>query len=245
MNIIIIQAHMGSTRLPGKVMKDLCGKAVLYHVYQRCKQAETIDKVIIATSTDEDNDYIELFCKQNNIDCFRGSESDVLDRYYRCALQYNVDIVVRVTSDCPFVEPKLIDYIVTHLQTENNIEFVKEQDGLFLGHGLDIFRLNALIKMKQQATIAKQKEHVIGYYLDYPEEFVSKEYKVPRSLDYLKRSYRLTLDTFEDYQLIKFLYEKFYKLEQDFVNLEDVIHFIDEHQELLSINNKVQHKQYL
>jgi spore coat polysaccharide biosynthesis protein SpsF len=244
MNIIIIQAHMASTRLPGKVMKELCGKEVLYHVYKRCTLAKSIDKVIIATSTDTDNDSIEIFCDHNMIECFRGSESDVLDRYYACASKYNANIIVRVTSDCPFVEPKLIDHLVDNIQLDNNVEFVKEQKGLFLGHGLDIFRMSALVKLKHCSITNKQKEHVIGYYLDNPEDFISKEYSIPNSLSYLLREYRLTLDTFEDYEIIKYLYNRFYNLEEEFVHLESVIDFIDENQDILNINKNIQQKKY-
>lgn len=241
MNIVIIQAHIGSTRLPGKVMKLLSGKEVLYHVYDRCSKAQSIDKVIIGTSKNPENDVIEEFCRKNNFECFRGSESDVLDRYYECAVKYNPEIIARVTSDCPLLEPKLIDYWVSNIE-KDRIEFVQEEKELFLGFGLDVFSMAALVKLKRCSSISKQKEHVIGYYLDNPQEFTKKVYPLPEQLQYLYRPYRLTLDTINDYKLIDKLYNLFYK--NEYVDLEKVMNYLDNNKVDLSINSSIIQKNY-
>ncbi|SHI40843.1 spore coat polysaccharide biosynthesis protein SpsF [Clostridium cavendishii DSM 21758] len=242
MNIAIIQAHMGSTRLPGKIMKKMCDKEVLVHVYERCKRSKKLDKIIIATSTNKENDEIETLCEKYNIECFRGSEDDVLDRYYKCAKKYNPKIIVRITSDCPLLEPKLIDYWVENLE-KDELEFVEEEKEIFIGFGLDIFTMEALEKLKKKSTEAKQKEHVIGYYLEHKNEFTNKKYPLKDNLNYLYRPYRLTLDTSEDYELIKKIYEKFYK--HGFVNLEEVIKYIDKDETLLNINKNIKQKKYI
>jgi spore coat polysaccharide biosynthesis protein SpsF len=241
MNLVIIQAHIASTRLPAKVMKKIKDKEVLLHVYERCLRAKKVDKVVIATSTNKENDEIENFCEKYNISCFRGSENDVLDRYYQCAKVYNPDIVIRITSDCPLLEPKLIDYWVSNME-KDKIEFVEEEKELYTGFGLDIFSMEALEKMKRLSTKDKQKEHVIGYYLDNSNKFSTKKYPLNEELKYLYRPYRLTLDTVEDFNLINMLYEKFYK--NNFADLKDVVNFIDQNKDILSFNSDIKQKNY-
>lgn len=241
MNLVIIQAHMASTRLPAKVMKKIKDKEVLLHVYERCLEAKKVDKVVIATSTNKENDKIEDFCKKYNIECFRGAENDVLDRYYKCAKLYNPDMIIRVTSDCPLLEPKLIDYWISNME-KDKIEFIEEEKELYTGFGLDIFSMEALEKMKKFSTIDKQKEHVIGYYLDNVKEFTRKKYPLKEDLKYLYRPYRLTVDTLEDFNLINMLYEKFHK--NNFVDLKEVMTFIDENKEVLDFNNDIKQKNY-
>lgn len=241
MNLLIIQAHMGSTRLPGKIMKKLCDKEVLLHVYKRCCKAETINKIVIATSKDSENNIIEEFCNKNKIECFRGSESDVLDRYYECAKQYEPELIVRVTSDCPLLEPKLIDFWVLNI-LKDKVDFVEEEKEIFNGAGLDIFTYNALVKMKKNARTNKQKEHVVGYYYDNKKEFTNKIYPLNNDLKYMYRDYRLTLDTVEDFDLISQIYKNFYI--DDYVDLREVIDYLDGHKEILNINTKIKQKRY-
>lgn len=241
MNIIIIQAHIGSTRLPGKVMKELCNKKILLHDYNRCKMVRNVDKVIIATSKNSENDVIEEFCSNNNIECFRGAENNVLDRYYECAKKYNPEYIVRVTSDCPLLEPKLIEYWLENA-VRDKVEFVEEEKEIFTGFGVDLFSFNALKKMYNRATTDKQKEHVVGYYYENKEEFFHKKYPLPIELNYLYRDYRLTLDTQEDFELINRLYNKFYK--DGFVDLKQVIEYIDNNKKILKINSGIRQKKY-
>lgn len=242
MNLLIIQAHMGSTRLPGKIMKKICNKEVLLHVYERCIRAKLVDKIVIATSKNEENNVIEEFCIKHNIECFRGSENDVLDRYYECAKNYSPDIIIRVTSDCPLLEPRLIDFWVSNM-LKDSIDFIEEEKEIFTGFGLDIFTNNALTKMKQNATLEKQKEHVIGYYYDNKDKFKYKAYQLTDELKYLYRNYRLTLDTKEDFELIKLIYEKFYN--DDYVDLKKVIYYLDKNMSLLDINKNINQKNYI
>ncbi|MDK2787424.1 MAG: spore coat polysaccharide biosynthesis protein SpsF [Epulopiscium sp.] len=240
--VAMIQAHMASTRLPGKIMLPLGDKAVLYHVYKRCKMATVVDEVVVLTSTNPENDKIEEFCKDENIPCFRGEEEDVLDRYYQCAKVYQPDIIVRVTSDCPLIEPKLIDYWVTNM-IRDDVEYFKEEDRLYKGFGLDIFTMEALEKLKQNATTKKQKEHVVGYYYDHPDEFYAKGYPLPKELEYAYSNHRLTLDTPKDYELIKLLYDLFYT-KNDIVDLKKVMEYLDNHPEITAINQDVKQKDY-
>lgn len=241
MNIGIIQAHIGSKRLPGKIMLNLHGKEVLFHVYSRCRKAKFLDRIVIATSMQKENDIIENFCHKNGIDCFRGAEENVLERYYQCVEKYGGDYIVRITSDCPLLEPKLIDYWLENL-TRDALSFVQEEADLFTGFGLDVFSRDALERMRAKACEQKQKEHVIGYFYDHPEEFSKKVYRLPRNLEYLYRPYRLTLDTREDFEVIQHLYDRFY--DQGFVDLEKVIEYLDRDPSILNQNIHVRQKKY-
>jgi len=107
--VAIIQARMGSSRLPDKVMMPIAGKPMFWHVVDRVKKAKLIDEVVVATSTNTKDKRIVDFCKKNNVEVFTGSENDVLDRYYQCAKKYKAEIVVRITADCPLIDPKIVD----------------------------------------------------------------------------------------------------------------------------------------
>ena len=109
MIVAIIQARMGSTRLPGKVLKEVTGKQLLMYQIERVKTSKLLDKIIVATSALPKDDVIADFCERNNIACFRGSENDVLSRYYECAKEFQADIIVRLTADCPLSDPKVVD----------------------------------------------------------------------------------------------------------------------------------------
>lgn len=233
---------MASTRLPAKIMLPLGGRPVLLHVYERCKRAKTVDEVIILTSKDKENDKIQSLCEENNIKCFRGSENDVLDRYFECSQIYKPDIIVRVTSDCPLIEPKLIDYYVTNM-IRDDIDFIEEESHLYEGFGLDIFTIEALNTMKKKAKLTKQKEHVIGYYYDNKSEFKHKLYPLPDKLRYVYSEHRLTLDTPLDYDLIRIIYSNYYTGEH-IVKLEEVMKYLDNNREISSVNKEVVQKDY-
>src|SRR3989338_126496 len=110
--VAIIQARMGSLRMPGKVLKPILGKPMLWHVVERVKRAKLINQVVVATSTNPEDKKIADFCKKNNIEVFRGSQNDVLDRYYQCAKKYHAKFIVRITADCPLIDSQLIDKLI-------------------------------------------------------------------------------------------------------------------------------------
>ena len=131
----IIQARMGSTRLPGKVLKEISGHSMLWHVVTRVRQANTLDQVVVATSDKVSDDAIASFCEQEGFLCFRGSESDVLDRYYQAARWAGATVVVRITADCPLIDPVVIDQVVSaYLENDcdyaNNVMQRTYPDGL-------------------------------------------------------------------------------------------------------------------
>ena len=109
---VIIQARTGSTRLPGKIFKELSGKPILWHVYNRIKHADQVNKIVIATTNQPEDDQVEKFCTDNNILFYRGSTDDVLARYYEAAKKYNAGIIIRITSDCPVIDPIILNNMI-------------------------------------------------------------------------------------------------------------------------------------
>jgi len=238
---VIIQARMGSTRLPGKVMKDLNGKPVLWHVIERVKQAKNIDQIIIATTTHKRDKIIYDKAMEWGVKAYKGSEEDVLARYYETANKYEIDTVVRITSDCPLIDPYVIDEIVEYYN-KNNYTLVtnagSDLNNRTYPRGLDteVFSFEVLEKAYNTAEEKYQREHVTPYiYENYTNIFY---YKNNNDLS----NYRLTLDTKEDFELIKVLYDKLYQEKHDFY-LNEIIEVLNKNKELLKINQKIKQKE--
>ncbi|PTV93026.1 spore coat polysaccharide biosynthesis protein SpsF [Halanaerobium saccharolyticum] len=237
---VIIQARMGSTRLPGKVMKDLKEKAVLWHDIQRIKQSELIDEIIIATTTKKQDQIIYEKALEWGVKAFRGSEEDVLKRYYEAAAKNSVETVVRITSDCPLIDPKVVDEIIAYYN-ENNYTLVtnagSDLKNRTYPRGLDTeaFSFKVLEEAYNKAEKKHQREHVTPFiYENYDDIYY---YKNEKDLS----GYRLTLDTKEDYELIKAIYDKLYHGKHDFY-LYEIVELLDNNKELLKLNEKIKQK---
>lgn len=237
----IIQARMGSTRLPGKVMKDLKGKPVLWHVIERVKQAENIDQIIIATTIHERDKIIFEKAKECGVKAYRGSEENVLARYYEASNKCNVDTVVRITSDCPLIDPHVIDEIVEYYNKNDYTLVTNAGSNLnnrTYPRGLDteVFSFEVLEKAYNKTEEKYQIEHVTPYiYENYDDIYY---YKNNQDLS----NYRLTLDTKEDLELIKALYNKLYNGKHDFY-LNKIIEVLNKNKELLSLNKNIEQKE--
>lgn len=237
---VVIQARMGSTRLPGKVMKLLGDRPVLWHVVERVKQSKLIDMIIVATTnSDEDNTIVE-FCKKNSINYYRGSEKDVLDRYYKTAKYYKLDAIIRVTSDCPIIDSIVIDKLVkTYLDNKEQLDYVSNSMIRTYPRGLEcsIFSMEALKESWENATKEYHKEHVVMYIREHKEKF-----KIMNICnDKMLSNYRWTLDTKEDYIFLKCIYNNLYKSGSIFTT-NDVLELLKEQPELININAHVEQK---
>lgn len=231
---------MGSTRLPGKVMKDLFGKTVLAHVIERVKLSKEIDEIVIATTTLKHDDIIIKEAEKYGVKYFRGSEDDVLSRYYYAAKANNADIVVRITSDCPLIDPFVTDEIIEFF-IDNTYDIVtnagSDLSQRTYPRGLDteIFSFGILEEAFLNAREDYQREHVTPYMY----ENSNKIYYYKNDIDYSK--YRWTLDTEEDFKLIKEIYVHLYEGEHNFY-MEDIIQLITKYPELKYLNRYVQQK---
>lgn len=200
----IIQARMGSTRLPGKVLMPLGGRPALDHVIERVSAAKTVDRVVIATTTSASDDPIADYCSQKNIACARGSEDDVLSRYIDAMRLYPSDIVVRITADCPLTDPALIDEVVSALKADSTLDYHSNTlPPRRIPHGLDVeaFRSLILERAGREATRSDEREHVTPYIYRHPELFRITQAILPTDLS----GYRLTLDTQADWRLLNLM----------------------------------------
>ena len=206
-NLCIIQARMGSTRLPGKVLKKLGEATVLEYLLKRVAQSKLIDKTVIATTNQAADDPIQVLCQKIGVDCFRGSESDVLDRHYQCALKYpEYDTIIRITGDCPLIDPRVIDRVVNFFQAGHydyvNNNFVTEPDQETFPDGMDVevFSRQALTVAAKKAKLYSEREHVTPY-LRHNKKFKKG---LVRAKDNFS-NFRLTVDHQADLEVIQFI----------------------------------------
>lgn len=232
----IIQARRGSTRLPDKVFLELSNKPLLEHVVNRLKYSELLDEIIVATTDLPDDDLIEAWACSNNINVFRGSENNVLERYYKAAKEFNIDIIVRITADDPFKDYRLVDEVVI-LLIEKNLDFVCNNNPVSFPEGLDVeaFTFESLEISYNNASSDFEKEHVTQYIHQNKEKF-----KVANILNDKDMSFhRWTLDTVEDYQFAQKIYSELYK--EGFVFLrEEIFDLLERSPSMMEINRNVE-----
>jgi spore coat polysaccharide biosynthesis protein SpsF len=242
---IIIQARMSSTRLPGKVMLKLVNKEVLWHVVKRCQKSKLVDTGIVATSTDPIDDKIEKFCKKYRFNIYRGSLNNVLERYYLCAKQYNLDTIIRITSDCPLIDPTIINLAIEKFEQEqydylSNIVGAN-QTNFPIGLSVEVFSFSALEKNYKEAKSDYEKEHVTPSFYENTDKF--KVAPILKPLPGYNKSYRITLDYPEDFKLIKAVYNNLYK-NNEIIDTKRAIAFLTKNPKISAINSNVAQKSY-
>jgi len=228
--IALIQARMTSSRLPGKVLQDVAGKPMLLHVVNRAQQAKSVDNVAVITSTHESDDAIERCCIENSIPCFRGNLDDVLDRYYQASRHFQADNIVRITADCPLLDPSIVDKVVNAFN-DGTYDYVSNTLECTYPDGLDaeVFRFAALEKAWKEACLKSEREHVTAYIYKHPEIFQLGIVKNQEDLSAL----RWTVDTPSDLEFVRAVYAGF---NDDHFGMEDVLRFIKEHPEIAVLN---------
>jgi spore coat polysaccharide biosynthesis protein SpsF len=238
MNIVaIIQARMGSSRLPGKVLTDLGGEMVLARVVHRLQPSRQVTKIVVATTSAPPDQVIVEQCERLGVSYFCGSENDVLDRYYQAADTNKADAVVRITSDCPLIDPDLVDQTIDAFK-DKGADYASNIWPRTYPRGLDIevFTAAALERAWREAHEPHQREHVTPYFYEHPKSFrlVSVSGKINHS------HYRWTLDTREDLELLRAIYSRFDN-RNDF-RWYDVIELIQREPELAEFNSQVLQK---
>lgn len=233
--IAIIQARLGSTRLPGKVLLDLEGKPVLEHVIERVKSSKNTQDVVVATTINKDDLEIVKLCANLGISVYCGSEDDVLDRYYQAARLFKAEHIVRITSDCPMIDPKIIDNLIAlHLQESADYTSNTLTETYPDGQDVEVVTFGALKQVWKSANLASEREHVTPYILNNPHIFkcVNLEYKKNLSQK------RWTLDNPEDYEFIKIVYKNLCNKNQLF-GMEEILEFIKETPDIEEINQHI------
>lgn len=241
--LCIIQARLGSTRLPGKVLKKLSGKSVLEHVIYRVSKSNLIDQIIVATTTNEEDDKIVDECLKIGVNYYRGDENNVLSRYYETAFDKGYETIIRITSDCPLIDPKIIDNMIRYFNNENEkyqLDYLSNslKETFPRGFDVEIFTFNSLKEAYENATLEYEKEHVTPYIYLNQDKFTIKNYY--NSNKY--QNYRLTLDTYEDYLVIKNIYDNIYKEDSMFF-YEDIISYLNQYPEIANINQHIKQKE--
>lgn len=228
----IIQARMGSTRLPGKVMLNILGKPVMWHVLNRVSKTKFVNELIIATTFNLEDNPIVNFCKANGILFFRGSENDVLDRYYQCAKEYNIKDIVRITADCPLHDPNIIDMVINEY-LKGDYDYVSNTIEYTFPDGLDVevFSFDALADAWKNAKLPSEREHVTPY-IKMNNKF--KKRNIFSNETY--PAYRCSLDHIEDYEFIKKIYEG---IGEEMFYLDDMMNYIRKNPEILKINQHI------
>lgn len=194
---IIIQARMGSSRLPGKILKIIHDRTLLEHIIDRLKELKEEAVIVIATSTLSGDDAVEQFCREKGVLCFRGSESNVLSRYYECAEKYGFSDIVRLTADNPFVDVEEVGRLIAYHKECGN-DFTESFSQLPIGVGAEIFSFEALKEDMEKASMPHHFEHVDEYILENMEKFKTGTLQVPEEKHF--PDVRLTVDTKEDYE---------------------------------------------
>lgn len=232
----IIQARCGSTRFPNKVFSELCGFPLIFHVVNRLRFASTIDEIVLATTTNSLDDKLSEWGKQQHITVYRGSENDVLNRYFMASELVNADIIVRITADDPFKEPSVIDKAVTTL-IETKSDFVCNNNPPTYPEGLDVevFRKEALISAERNSVSAFEREHVTQYFYRHPCDFKIINISNPNNLSHL----RWTIDTDEDFLMTQKIYSQLYKDENSLFYMNDILNLLKQQPEIAEINSAV------
>ncbi len=234
--IAIVQARMGSQRLPGKAMKELCGKPILQHVVERLRDAKRLDDVIVAIPKSQKDDVLAEFCSKMKYSFFRGSEQDVLLRYWQAAHAFKADVVVRVTADCPLIDPGLLDTIVKrHVESSGN-DYTSNVVIRSFPRGVDteVVSIACLDRLHQEAKDPFYREHVTNLIHDH-----MKEYKTGNVLRAKgdRSDLRLCVDTQEDFDVVQAVAQGVQG-----TSIEEVIAFLDVHPKIAKLNAHVEQK---
>lgn len=239
--IAIIQARMSSTRLPGKVLKLAAGRTLLERMVERVRKASKVDATWVATTTDPSDDQLVQFCLEQDIPVYRGSLQDVLDRYYQLAKREVANAVVRLTGDCPLVDPALIDEVIDAFKREGADFACNRLPPPFtrtypIGLDIEVCTFAALEKAWHNAKEKHQREHVLPYLYETPGKFKVYQLNYQEDLGAL----RWTVDTPQDLELIRAIYDRF-DGRNDFSWLE-VLDLYRREPELFRVNARIHHK---
>lgn len=238
--VLIVQARMNSARLPGKVLRVVLGKPLLEIQTQRLARVGGVDEIVVATSVGPADDAIEKFCREKKLICFRGSEEDVLDRFYRAAEVRKAEVVLRICADCPVIDARIVTETLDFFRkTPGKYDYVSNVLERSFPRGMDteVFSFSALERAHDQAKDKAEREHVTPYLYRHPERF--RLGSVKQSKD--ESSQRWTVDTEEDFRLIQKILESLYPTHPNFTK-EDVIELLCKHPEWQKINRDIRQK---
>jgi len=230
--LAIVQARLSSTRLPSKVLMPILGQPMLALHIERLRRTETLDKLVVATSDNAEDDAIVALCEGVGIDCFRGSLDDVLDRFYRCARGYMPEHVVRLTGDCPLADPDIIDRVV-RFHVKGNYDYTSNVFPPTWPDGMDVevMRMSSLTEAHAESELPSEREHVTPFICNHPDRYRLGNLTNEADLS----SHRLTVDEPEDFEKIRRIYEILYPINPAFTT-DEVLALLENDNALSGLN---------
>jgi spore coat polysaccharide biosynthesis protein SpsF len=237
--LIIIQARTGSTRLPGKIFLPLADKPLLLRIVERVNAVQTPKEIVVATSEDEADDPVNDLCILEGIDVYRGHPTNLLDRHYKAALNYEPDVVVKIPSDCPLIDPKIIDKVLHfYIHNADKYDYVSNLHPATYpdGNDVEVMPFDTLYKAWVSAGKQYELEHTTPYIWENPDLFRIGNVLWETGENY-SMTHRFTIDYIEDYVFIKFIFEELYPVNPLF-SLDDILELLSLKPELMEINRK-------
>lgn len=233
--VAIVQARLGSTRLPGKALLPLVGRPILYHVVARLRHVPALAQVVVATTDRPDDEPIRAFCRDEGILVFAGSEEDVLDRYVQAAGRFDADPVVRVTADCPLIDPGVVSRAVAmYTEADGALAYVGFDTSFPDGLDVEVIALSALETAWREARLPSEREHVTPFIWKQPQRFPQDRIRNDTDLS----DQRWTVDEPEDYRLIEAIYGALYHPQRPFA-MAKVLDFLKAHPDLRRVNQGI------
>ena len=223
---------MGSSRLPGKVLKDIAGRPMLSYQMERLRRVKRAERIVVATTDQPADDAVERFCQKEKIACVRGSEHDVLARYHLAIERVPADVVVRITADCPLIDPAIVDEAIAAYEPDyvsNMLETTYPY-----GMAVEVFSAQALLEAHREAKDPAEREHVTPFIYRHPERYRLRSLTMAPNLSH----HRWTVDTPEDFELVS----RLLKTLKPHFTLQDVLAVLDEHPDWCAINAHVEQK---
>ncbi len=236
--VVVIQARTGSSRLPGKVLMPLAGKSLLERMVERVRAARTPFSVVVATTQDASDDPIAALCDSTGIPCYRGHPTDLLDRHYRAALAHGADVIAKIPSDCPLIDPAVIDRVLgVFLAAPEAYDFVSNLHPPTYpdGNDVEIMPSRILEIAWREADRDFEREHTTPFLWEHPERFRLANVIWETGMDY-SMSHRFTIDYPEDYEFIRAVYDRLWTPERPVFSLGDILDLLREQPEIMALN---------
>jgi spore coat polysaccharide biosynthesis protein SpsF len=238
--LVLVQARMGSTRLPGKVLRRVAGAPLLERMLERLRAARTPSEIRVATTTGPEDDAIRDLARRLDVPCFSGHPTDLLDRHYQAARAARAEVVVKIPSDCPLIDPAVIDRVIGHfLASPEHYDYVSNLHPASYpdGNDVEVLPLPVLEAAWREAARPHEREHTTPFVWDQPERFRIGNVVWESGLD-LSMSHRLTVDYPEDLELVSAVFTALWRPERPLFGLEEILALFVEHPEIAAINSR-------
>lgn len=237
--VTLIQARTSSSRFPKKILMPLSGKMLIERMIERVCAANEVGKVVVVTTTDSSDNIIEEICIDNKFMVYRGHPSDLLDRHFKAALEYDPDVVVKIPSDCPLIDPLVIDKVLKYyIDNSDKYDYVSNLHPATYpdGNDVEIMSSTALKIAWENAARELEREHTTPYFWENPDKFRIGNVEWETGLDY-SMSHRFTIDYMEDYLFIKAVYDELYDSNPEF-SLNDILELLERKPAIKKLNEK-------